>query len=118
MATAAPPAGPSAALLDGNYASTGSVRIRFTVSGGGTIAKGGFFNFHCPVDGALETYGFTDPAPIVGGKFAFNALPTSSGAPRVTMVCAAITATQARCTMRDLLATAKCLDTPATANRQ
>ncbi len=88
------------------------------MSGDGTLASGGFFNYHCPVDGALSTYGFTDPAAIVGGKFAFSALPAPSGAPQVTMVCTTITLTQARCTIQNLLATKKCLDTPATVNRK
>lgn len=117
---AAPPAtvAPAGTLLDGKYSSTGSVRVQFTVSGGGTTATDGFFNFHCPVDGALETYGFSGSAAIVGGKFAFSALPARSGAAQVTMVCTAVTSTQARCTMRNQLATNKCLDTPANASRQ
>jgi hypothetical protein len=109
---------PSDTLLDGNYSSSGSVRVQFTVSGGGTMASAGFFNFNCPVDGALSTYGFTNPAAIVGGKFAFSALPAPSGAPRVTMVCTATTLTQARCTIRNLLTTTKCLDTPANVSRK
>ena len=109
---------PPDTLLDGNYTSIGSVRIQFTVSGGGSMVSAGFFSFRCPADGALSTYGFTDPAAIVGGQFAFSALPAASGAPQVTLICAAITLTQARCTIRNLLATTRCLDTPATASRQ
>ena len=116
--TPVPTGTPPDTLLDGNYTSIGSVRIQFIVSGGGSMVSGGFFNFHCPADGALSTYGFTDPAAIVGGQFAFSALPATSGASQVTMICTAITLTQARCTIRNLLATNKCLDTPATASRQ
>lgn len=117
-ATSGPTAAPADTLLDGNYSSSGSVRVDFTVSNGGTVASAGFFNYHCPVDGALSTYGFTDPASIVGGKFTFSALPTTLGVPRVSMVCTAVTLTQARCTIRNLLATNKCLDTPANASRK
>lgn len=116
--TPLPAATPPDTLLDGDYVSSGNVRIQFTVSGGGTLANGGFFNFHCPVDGALETYGFANPAAIVGGKFAFSALPAPSGAPRVSMICTAVTLTQARCTMTDLAATNKCVDTVGIANRK
>ncbi|MBI4786477.1 MAG: hypothetical protein HY782_05460 [Chloroflexi bacterium] len=116
--TPVPTATPPDTLLDGNYTSIGNVRIQFTVSGGGSMASAGYFSFRCPADGALSTYGFTDPAAIVGGQFAFSALPASSGAPQVTMICTAITLTQARCTIRNLLATNKCLDTPATATRK
>ena len=116
--TPVPTATPPDTLLDGNYTSIGSVRIQFIVSGGGSMVSGGFFSFRCPADGALSTYGFTDPAAIVGGQFAFSALPAASGAPQVTLICAAITLTQARCTIRNLLATTRCLDTPATASRQ
>lgn len=105
-------------MLDGNYASSGSVRVQFTVSNGGTLVNNGYFNYHCSADGALSTYGFSDPAALVGGKFAFSALPAPSGAPQVTLVCSAVTLTQARCTIRNLLATTKCLDTPASVSRK
>ncbi len=114
----APPLAQSDTLSDGSYASTGSIRAEFSVSGGGTAATAGFFNYHCSVDNALSTYGFTDPASIAGGKFAFSALPASNGQPRVTMACSATTSTQARCTIRNLLATTRCLDTPVIVNRK
>ncbi len=117
-ATPAPPAGAPATLLDGDYASTGSMRVQFTVSGSGTLASDGFFNFHCSVDGALETYSFAKPAAVVDGKFAFSALVTASGTPQVSMVCTATGPTQARCTIRDVPATNKCLDTPANVSRK
>lgn len=117
-ATPAPTPTPPDILLDGDYASAGDVRVRFTVSDGGTLASAGFFNYRCPADRALSTYGFADPAAIVGGKFAFSALPAPSTGPQVTMVCTALTLTQARCTIRNLLATNKCLDTPVTVNHK
>ncbi len=117
-ATRAPTPTPPDTLQDGSYSSTGTIRVQFIVSGGGTLATGGFFNYHCPADGALSTYGFTEPAAIVGGKFAFSALPASSGEPQVTLVCSPVTLTQARCAIRNLLATKKCLDTPVTATRK
>ncbi len=117
-ATPAPTATPPDILSEGNYASAGTVRVQFVVSNGGTLANGGFFNYHCPADGALSTYGFADPAAIVGGKFAFSAVPSSSGAPQVTLVCNTVTLTQARCTIRNTLATTKCLDTPVTVSRK
>ncbi len=109
---------PPGTLSDGSYSSSGSIRVEFIVSGGGTVASGGFFNYHCSVDGALSTYGFTDPAAIVGGKFAFSGAPSPSGDPRVSLVCSATASTQARCTIRNLLATQKCLDTPVTVSRK
>jgi hypothetical protein len=113
-ATPAPPS----TLQDGDYANTGSVRIQFTVGGGGTTATGGWFSFHCQVDNALSTYGFTDPAAITGGKFEFGALPDASGANKVSMACTVASATQARCVITNRLATKNCLDTPATASRK
>jgi hypothetical protein len=104
--------------LDGNYISTGSIRVQFVISNGGTLASGGFFSFHCQVDGALSTYGFSDPVPVSNAKFEFSAVPDSSGAPRVSMACTGTTSTQARCVIRNLLATPNCLNTPVNASRK
>ena len=112
--TAAPPG----TLLDGNYAGTGNIRVQFVVSNGGTLASGGFFSFHCQVDGALSTYGFSGSVPVSSGKFEFGEAPDSSGTPRVSMACSATTTTQARCVIKNLLATPNCLNTPANASRK
>jgi hypothetical protein len=98
--------------------SSGDIRVQFTISNGGTLASAGFFSFHCQVDRALSTYGFSDSVPVTDGKFDFGAVPDSSGTPLVSMACSPLTLTQARCVIKNLLATKNCLNTPATANRK
>ncbi len=111
-------AAPPGTLLDGNYASTGSTRVQFQVSDGGTVASGGFFSFNCQADGALSTYGFTDAAPVSGGKFEFTALPGASGSPMVSMACSVTGSAQARCVINNLIATKKCPNTSANVTRR
>jgi hypothetical protein len=112
------PAAPPGTLADGDYFSSGSVRAQFRVSNGGSIASAGFFSFHCQADGALSTYGFTDAAPVAGGKFVFAALPNASGSPMVSMACSVTSATQARCVINNIIATKKCPNTAANVTRQ